>query len=249
MARLSVLIVLAALLGTAGSAPAEAARLPGGAPLTRALVDQLLGDALRADGAGEHLRLLIEEPRLPLANQAGQATEITVEALSYDASSGRFQALLVGRIGDRTRFRLPTRGRAQSLIEAPVLVRPLAAGERIAADDVGWITIAPNRIRPGAVIDAGQLIGAEARRALPPGRLLTGRDLQTPRLVERGRPVRLIYARPGLRLTALGIAQADGGLGDSITVLNPDSRRQVQGLVTGPGQVTLGTTGGLPATP
>ena len=153
----------------------------------------------------------------------------------------------MGTIGDQTRFRLPAEGRARELIELPVLARPVAAGEVITAADVDWITAAQSRLRPASVTAAEQLIGAEARRPLQPGRVLSERDLQTPRLVLRGRAVELVYARPGLQLSALGIAQTDGALGDLVRVVNADSRRPVEGVVVGPGRVALGSTGQAPA--
>ena len=90
---------------------------------------------------------------------------------------------------------------------------------------------------------AAQLVGAEARRPLQAGRVVSERDLQAPRLVLRGQTVRLTYAKPGLRLSALGIAQTDGALGDLVRVVNLDSRRQLQGVVVGPDQVALGGNG------
>lgn len=55
-----------------------------------------------------------------------------------------------------------------------------------------------------------------------------------------GRPVELIYARPGLPITALGVAQEDGALGDVVRAMNAESRRQLQGLVSGPDEVSFG---------
>ncbi len=204
----------------------------------------MLSAALAAEGAGETLELRLEQPRLPLANQSAEATEVAVEALRYDPESGRFSALLVGTVGDQVRFRLPAEGRAQELVELPVLARPVAAGEVIGAADVDWITASASRLRPTSLTAAAQLIGAEARRPLQPGRVLSERDLQAHRLVLRGRAVQLVYARPGIKLGALGIAQTDGALGDLVRVVNADSRRQLQGVVIGPDLVAFG--GGEP---
>ena len=238
-----------AVLGLAGLAagPAAAATLPAGMPLTRSFTEELLSAALTAEGAGEALDLRLEQPRLPLANQSTEATEIAVEALHYEEGTGRFSALLVGTVGDQIRFRLPAEGRAVELVEVPVLARPIAAGEVITDADVDWITAAPNRVRASSVTAAAQLVGAEARRPLQPGRVVSERDLQAPRLVLRGRTVQLTYAKPGLRLSALGIAQTDGALGDLVRVVNLDSRRQLQGVVVGPDQVALGGAGPAPA--
>jgi flagella basal body P-ring formation protein FlgA len=65
--------------------------------------------------------------------------------------------------------------------------------------------------------------------------------------VARGRPVQLVYTRPGLQLRALGVAQADGALGEVVRVVNLDSRQQLQGVVVGPDQVALGGAGLPPA--
>jgi flagellar basal body P-ring formation protein FlgA len=247
MHRAWILVLLLGLAAQVAPTGAHAATLPAGMPLTQRFTEELLSAALTAEGAGEALDLRLEQPRLPLANQSEQATEIAVEALRYEQGSGRFSALLVGTVGDQIRFRLPAAGRAQELIELPVLARPVAAGEVITAADVDWITAAPNRLRPASVTAAEQLIGTEARRPLPAGRVLSARDLQAPRLVLRGRTVQLVYAKPGLKLSALGIAQADGALGDLVRVVNLDSRRQLQGVVVGPDRVALGGTGQPPA--
>ncbi|MCC2662445.1 MAG: flagellar protein FlgA [Geminicoccaceae bacterium] len=236
-------VLLLGLYGSAAAAAGPVATLPGGVPLTQRFTQDLLSAALAAVAPGEEFDLELEEPRLPLANPLSSATAIAVEELHFDAGSGRFSALLVGTVGDQIRFRLPAQGRAQSLIELPVLSRPVAAGERIAAADLDWIRVAPSRLRPTSVTEAGQLIGSEARRALQPGRMLSERDLQPSRLVARGRAVQLVYHRPGLELQALGIAQGDGALGEPVRVVNLDSRQQLQGVVIGPDRVALG---GLP---
>jgi flagella basal body P-ring formation protein FlgA len=220
----------------------HAATLPAGMPLTRGFAHDLLRAALAEAGAGDAFEVRLDQPRLPLGNPGGPATEIAVEELSYEAGSGRFSALLVGTVDGAVRFRLSALGRAQELALLPVLARRVAAGELIAAADLDWITVAPQRLRPASLTEARQLVGSEARRPLPPGRVLTARDLQAPRLVMRGRAVALVYARPGLQLRALGIAQADGALGELVAVVNPDSQQRLQGVVSGPDEVAVGGT-------
>ena len=242
-AMVALMLALLAWPGGAG----HAASLPAGMPLTREFAQDLLAATLTATGAAEAFEVRLEQPRLPLANQSAQSTEIAVEDLHYDAGSGRFSALLVGTVGAQIRFRLPARGRAQSLLELPVLARRVAAGERIAAADLAWIAVPPSRLRPTTLTGAEQLIGSEARRPLQAGRMLTERDVQPTRLVVRGRAVELVYSRPGLQLRAVGIAQADGALGELVRVVNPDGRQQLQGVVVGPDQVALGAIGPMPA--
>ena len=59
-------------------------------------------------------------------------------------------------------------------------------------------------------------------------------------LVAKGATVTMLFDAPGMSLSAVGRALAEGGEGDSIAVLNPTSYRQVVGVVTGPGLVRVG---------
>jgi flagellar basal body P-ring formation protein FlgA len=232
MSTMVRLLALALLLLT--PAPALATALLGpGEPLSAPLVE-----ALVAEHVSDGVEIVIDEPRLPLGNPVAATTVLALEGFSQDAR-GRFVATLVGHIGDELRFRLPARGRIRELARLPVLARPLAAGERVAAGDLSSMTLVAERIPPTALTEPDQLIGAEARRHLAPGRIVHARDLAPARLVRRGRPVQLVYSRPGLHLSIQGLAQEDGAAGEVVRVLNPASGREVQGLVTGPDEVTI----------
>ena len=60
-----------------------------------------------------------------------------------------------------------------------------------------------------------------------------------PAIVQRNDTVTIVYEAPGLTLTLRGQAQDAGALGDTISVLNVESKRVVQGVVSGPGRVTV----------
>lgn len=120
-----------------------------------------------------------------------------------------------------------------------MLSRRVARGDVVAAADVEWREMPASRLPRDAMVALEDVAGSEARRNLAPGRALTGRDVGPPLWVRRGHPVRLIYSLDGLIITALGTAQDDGAEDTLVRVTNEDSRRQLQGLVTGLGQVTL----------
>ena len=222
--------------------PARGALLPPGAPLTARFAETLVQEALEARGAGAQFRIEIDRPSLPLGNTATLATEVTLAQFQYDPDGGRFYGALVGTMEGRARFRLPVAGRAQPVIRVPALSRPVRADEVIAAADLTWVEVAESDLPPGALSEPEQIVGHQARRRLSAGRVLIARDVGPPHLVRRGHPVELIYVRPGLRISALGVAQEDGALGDLVRVMNAESRRQLQGVVSGPGEVSFGET-------
>jgi flagellar basal body P-ring formation protein FlgA len=49
----------------------------------------------------------------------------------------------------------------------------------------------------------------------------------------------LTYEVPGIVLTMRGKALESGAEGDLVSVLNVNSKRTIQGIVTGPGRVTV----------
>jgi flagella basal body P-ring formation protein FlgA len=158
----------------------------------------------------------------------------------YDPRSTRFdvQFALPGSAAVRPES-LRYTGSLVEMVETVVPTRPLARGDVIRSSDV----VAQRRPKAGAGSDivAGldQVIGMAARQPLRPGQPLRRADLMRPQLVQRGEIVTLVYEAPGMRLTMRGQALDFGAEGDAVNVLNVQSKRTIQGTVSGPGRVTI----------
>lgn len=87
------------------------------------------------------------------------------------------------------------------------------------------------------------LVGKVARRTLLPGEMITLASVDNPRLVKVGGNVRIIYADQGLQISATGVAQQAGALGEIIRVRNQDSGLFVSGRVQADGSVLVGDGG------
>ena len=223
------------LLGLA--TPAGAALLPPGAPLTAGFTEALVRAALPADSA---FQITIDQPTLPLGNDATLATEVVLAQFQYDPAAGRFSGALVGTLDGRERFRLPIVGRAAG---GAARAGAAPAGGAGRADRRGRSRLARGGARQPAArqhhrsrrsSSAARRAGGSAR-----GRVLTERDLGPPVPGQARPPGRadLCPARPPV--TALGVAQEDGALGDPVRVINAASRRQLQGVVSGPDEVAF----------
>ena len=91
------------------------------------------------------------------------------------------------------------------------------------------------------VTSRSQVVGFAARANLQPGRPLRAGELMKPDLVQRSEPVTLVYEVPGVVLTLRGKAIDGGAEGDTISVMNEQSKRIVQGTIVGPGRVAIAT--------
>jgi flagella basal body P-ring formation protein FlgA len=93
---------------------------------------------------------------------------------------------------------------------------------------------------PGALENAADVIGLEARVVLYAGRPVRLSDIGAPALVERNGIVRLVFVRGALRISTEGRALGRGGVGDLIRGMNLSSRTTVTGMLGADGVVTVG---------
>lgn len=125
-------------------------------------------------------------------------------------------------------------------IRIVVPVHSIARGDTIADSDLTYQSVAPDQVQSGVVTAMSDLDGMEARRVLRAGEPVRPDDVRKPVLVAKGSTVTMTFNAPGITLTAIGKATSEGGMGDTVTVLNPVSYRQISCTVTGAGQVIAG---------
>jgi len=130
-------------------------------------------------------------------------------------------------------------GAAIELVEVGVLNRALNRGETIQAADLA-IERRPREGLPGDLqADAAGLAGRIARRPLSAGAVLRTGDLGKPEIVARGDIVTVFYEVPGMTLTLRARATEAGAQGDTIAVLNVQSKKSLHATVVSPGRVAV----------
>ncbi|MGD0023403.1 MAG: flagellar basal body P-ring formation chaperone FlgA [Xanthobacteraceae bacterium] len=166
--------------------------------------------------------------------------ELQVVALNYDPRTSRFDVTLDLPSGLEF-HRQPPRftGTAIETVDAVAVDRPVEHGEVLRASDLA--VLRQPKAPDGAITDIGAVVGLAARHQLRPGQPLAAADLMKPEIVQRNDTVTLVYQAPGLTLTLRGQAQEAGALGNTIGVLNVQTKRVVQGIVTGAGRVSVST--------
>jgi flagella basal body P-ring formation protein FlgA len=201
--------------------------------VTSALINQY--------GLGEpgDVTLTFDRALRTLQVNPGAKGQVRVARLAYDQRSGRFDATLdIPGLGN-THPRLT--GTVLVTAQVITLARPLARGAVIKSADIVSERRPRSELPADALIRPDQAIGMSVRNALAAGRLLRHNDVMRPELVARNEAVTLVYEVPGITLTVRGRAASSGAEGDLIEVLNVQSKRTVQGVVTGPGRVVVMT--------
>ena len=126
---------------------------------------------------------------------------------------------------------------ADTGVRIVVPARDIARGDTISESDLTYVFAEPANVLPGTVTNMDSLVGMQTRRVLRGGESVRVDDVRRPILVTKGSTVTMVFEAPGVVLTATGKAMSEGGLGESVTVLNPVSYRQITAVVSGQGTV------------
>lgn len=147
-------------------------------------------------------------------------------------------------------------------LDPVITTQPLPEGHRLLKRDierssevvVSAVTIVRNQVitsdmielkeRPNTSLHAQPLsslaavVGFEATRTIPAGTPVTRADLREADLVREGENVTLTITRGALSISVDAMAAENGKLGEQVILINPESGREVRGIVTGRNQVS-----------
>lgn len=160
-------------------------------------------------------------------------------ATRYDARSGRFDiAFEISNDSNPAPTKLRITGTAIETVEVAVLTRDIDRTELLKSSDLS-LERRPKAEVAGEPASRDRTLGMQLRRPMRAGTPIRVADIVKPDFVVRDQAVTIIYQVPGLYLTTRGKAVESGAEGDSISVLNLQSKRTLTGVVTGRGQVTV----------
>lgn len=197
-----------------------------------------LGDLF--DGAGA-------AGRVAVATRAGQTVVLdaaTVQAaarragLDWANAEGLRRIIVHGGAPSALAGGSPVASTARGNTEVLTYTRSLGAGEIIQPSDLAWTKAVG---APGdAPSDADQVIGQMAKRPLRAGAVVLAHDVAAAVVIKAGDLVTVTYQAEGISLILEGKAMASAGVGETLAVMNTQSKKIVQVVVSGPGQAVVG---------
>ena len=166
--------------------------------------------------------------------------QLIAEDVTYDRRSRRLSALVwIGPSATERKASARVTGVAVEYVEVGVLTRALARGETAQAGDFVIEKRTKESLPADAAPETQTLAGRVARRTLQAGSVVRTGDLARPAIVARGDVVTIVYEVPGMTLSLRGRASDAGALGDTIAVVNPQSKKTLQAQVVAPGKVSV----------
>ncbi len=190
-------------------------------------------------GDAANLNLTFDREVGDVRLDTSNAGELQAEVVRYDPRSGRFDVTFeISNDTNSSRTRLRYTGSVIEMVDAAILTRNVDRGDVLKASDV-IIERRPKAELGGDVAPRVQSVGMQMRKAMRAGQPLKAADLAKPDLVQREEDVTLIYDAAGIYLTVRGKAVESGTDGDTVNVLNMQSKRTVSGVVVGRRQVAI----------
>jgi flagella basal body P-ring formation protein FlgA len=189
-------------------------------------------------GDAANITLTFNRELQDLHLDASNTGPIVATSAHYEPRGGRFDVTLEIANDNGTPTKLRFAGTAIETVEAAVLTRNVERAELLKSSDI----VAERRPKSEVGNDPASrdsALGMQMRRPMRAGQPLRAVDLAKPDLVQRDQAVTVIYQAAGMYLTTRGKALDGGTEGDVVSVLNPQSKRTVTGVITGRGQVTI----------
>lgn len=162
-----------------------------------------------------------------------------VGRINFEPRSGRFDATIEIPTSSANRGTFRLAGRAHATVEVVTVLRRIERGTVLKDADIAIERVPRNTSGRDVIHDRMQAIGLAARNVLQAGRPLRSAELTKPEIVQRNQTVTMVYDAPGITLTMRGKALEGGAEGDTISVLNEQSKRTMQGTVVAPGHVAV----------
>lgn len=193
---------------------------------------------LRQAGAADEADVLLFGD-FPLKIPAGKAYDIAFEDTVLRAGGKTFRTKAVVRTDDE-KLSFALSGQIKPFALFPTASNRLTAGQILTEADIAMKKIPLDRIRRKTVAaKTADLIGKEVKRPLGAGDIITADDVRSRVMVAKGKLITLSFRKGGIMLSAQGKALENGGLGDTVRVMNTQSKSVVQGTVTGPEAVEV----------
>ena len=228
------------LVNTAGLSAVEVTRA--GRTIDFADIEARIASAFAGrygHGEAKNLSVTLDVAPRPAIVEASVTADLVLTSAALNPMSGRFE--IAFEVPGSTIIRKPLRftGSVIETIEVAVAAHSLAAGAIVKDADLAIERRPKQKVGADALGTAHEAIGLAVRSAVRAGQPLRRTDLMKPQVVHRDDNVTLVYEVPGILLTTRGKALEAGAEGDVINVLNVQSKRTIQGTVTGPNRVNI----------
>jgi flagella basal body P-ring formation protein FlgA len=202
-------------------------------------ITALVREELKRQNVTRDMDVVLDNKSLEIWRASGVTMQPRLADFRYDPLKNRFTGNLLVMDDKGGAEVVELSGRAMMMVNVAILSGNVSAGTTITDADIEWTRVPQDKAGADALAEGEQMKDIEARRNLATGTVLRLRDIRGARLVTKGSLVTMSVETAVMSLSTQGRALTDGALGDTIRVLNTQSNRTVDAVVTANGKVAV----------
>jgi flagella basal body P-ring formation protein FlgA len=127
---------------------------------------------------------------------------------------------------------IKVRGSISKIVYLPVLNKTISLGQIIQKEDIEYTSFPEHKLANNVVQNEEALIGKTLRRRIMnAGDILNINDVVNPIVIKRGDLVTMRVENSSFIITARGKAQGSAAIGETVQVMNLESKRLIDGIV------------------
>lgn len=162
-----------------------------------------------------------------------------VSKFTFNAQKDIFEATVSAPSATNPAFEMTVAGSIDRMVKIPVLRNTLKNGDIIGKNDIEMIDVLQKDVQRDYVIKEDAMNGMTPRRMVVAGKPIRDMELENPQIVGRGAAVTLVYKSGPMTLSARGKSMQGGARGDMVRVVNMNSNRSLEGIITAENEVTV----------
>ncbi len=202
-------------------------------------IEATIRKALESDGVHGRYDIIFSSGTPEIILPPSMAQSVDVVESSFNPDTDWFEVELSAPSQENPEIIQRVSGKIERLSEIPVLQDTIRAGMVIGPRDIQMITIPTHQVKHNVFLRQEDLYGLTPRRMIVAGKPIKEQDVEYPRIVERGQNVTIVYKQGSMHLTAVGKALDFGAKGDIIRVVNNQTNRSIDAIVSGDREVTI----------
>jgi flagellar basal body P-ring formation protein FlgA len=216
------------------AAPAAGSQAPAaaGTLVTEAELRRVVGDFLTQKT--EHLAAEIVVKKIGINGDlklpAGKPSFEVVAPERWEGWGNSSLALIV-RVDDRVVKNLTVQVEVEALAEMVIATRTLERGEMVGDNDVAIARRDLAHLQGRFIRDQKEVVGMRVKSAIRANSPLRGDYLERMPIIKSGQLVTIVVENEVVRITASGRAKGSGALGDTISVQNLSSQKELAARV------------------
>ena len=207
--------------------------------ISKDIINSLIEEKLFENGMSGNFKLSLANNISDIILPKDMPAQAEVSKFTFNPQKDTFEATVSAPSATNPVFETTITGSVERVVSIPVLRSTLKNGDIIGKADIDFIDVMQKDVQRDYMITEESLYGMTPRRMVMTGKPIRDMELENPQIVSRGAPVTLVYKDGAMTLSARGKSMQGGARGDLVRVINMNSNRSLEGIITAENEITV----------